>query len=220
MPDTKTTVTTVISDMLPDKEPQEYYLNDREPEKGTFPGSDISRPYTSPELDDITLGRDISDENVSPKTKIQTTVTETVSYYEDNEPADIDRQPETKGDERSRFPGSSDTTHPYKAPDIEGISLVVDDDLKVPTEDKLRSTTTVRTVITEKAVSPEEDKVDDTKPEEEVKDVEGISLVVDAPKEEPSEDDRGPVIETTREPKGPGQRYIWRLRYFSSIQIS
>ena len=210
MPDTKTTVTTVISDMLPDKEPQD-------PERITFHGSDISRPYTSPELDDITLGRDISDEKVSPKAKIKTTVTETVSYYEDNEPAGIDGQPEAKDDERDRFPGSSDKTHPYEAPDVEGISLVVDDDLKVPTEDKLRSTTTVRTVITEKKVTPEEDNADDTKPEEDKDvgrfkgsdvshaykspDIEGISLVVDAPKEEPIEDDRGPVMVTTREPK-------------------
>ena len=191
--------------MLPDKEP-EYHAKDQEPDRGTFPGSDISRPYTSPELDDIALGKDIPDENVSTKTTVKTTITETVSYYdEDKEPEDIDRQPEAKGEEKGRFPGSSDTTHPYKAPDIEGISLVVDD---VPTEDKLRSATTVTKVITEKVVTPEEDKVDDTKPEE-VKDVgrfkgsdvshpykspdiEGISLVLDAPKEEPIDDERDP----------------------------
>ena len=193
--------------MLPDKEP-EYHVKDQEPDRGTFPGSDISRPYTSPELDDIAFGKDIPDENVSTKTTVKTTKTETVSYFdEDKEPEDIDRQLETKGEE-GRFPGSSDTTHPYKAPDIEGISLVVDDDQKVPTEDKLRSTTTVTKVITEKVVTPEEDKVDDTKPEE-VKDVgrfkgsdvshpykspdiEGISLVLDAPKEEPIDDERDP----------------------------
>ena len=193
--------------MLPDKEP-EYHVKDQEPDRGTFPGSDISRPYTSPELDDIALGKDIPDENVSTKTTVKTTITETVSYYdEDKEPEDIDRQLETKGKE-GRLPGGSDTTHPYKAPDIEGISLVVDDDQKVPTEDKLRSTTTVTKVITEKVVTPEEDKVDDTKPEE-VKDVgrfkgsdvshpykspdiEGISLVLDAPKEEPIDDERDP----------------------------
>ena len=191
--------------MLPDKEP-EYHAKDQEPDRGTFPGSDISRPYTSPELDDITLGKDIPDENVSAKTTVKTTITETVSYYdEDKEPEDIDRQPETKDEEKGRFRGSSDTTLPYKAPDIEGISLVVDDDQKVPAEDKLRSTTVTK-VITEKVVTPEE--VDDTKPEEEVKDVgrfkgsvvshpykspsiEGISLVADAPKEETIDDERG-----------------------------
>ena len=188
--------------MLPDKEP-EYHAKDQEPDRFTFPGSDISRPYTCPELDDITLGKDIDlpDENVSAKTTVKTTITETVSYY------DEDKEPETKDEEKGRFRGSSDTTLPYKAPDIEGISLVVDDKQKVPTEDKLRSTT-VTQVITEKVVTPEEDEVDDTKPEEEVKDVgrfkgsdvshpykspsiEGISLVVDAPKEETIDVERG-----------------------------
>ena len=102
-------------------------------------------PYKSPEFEDISLVTDVpEDDKVEPKTTVTTTVTETILPREE---------------EKGRFHGS-EISHPYKFPDIEGISMYTE-----PAEDVQPKGTV--TVITETVTVEEPNKdTDDIKPKE------------------------------------------------------
>ena len=179
----KTTVT-VITDSVPSKQDEDEETKEEKEGKDTFHGSDISHPYKSPEIEDISLVKDVPKEErkePTPKTPTDTRPVETLR-------------------EREIFKGS-DISHPYKSPDIEGISLIQEIPKEEPSEGKVITKTTVTTVVTDSVpVKQEEDK----EPEEEKEardrfhgsdishpykspEIEDISLVKDVPKDERKE---------------------------------
>ena len=187
----KRTVTTVVTDTItepahPDKVVDDTKPEGRKAESGRFPGSDISRPYKSPEIDGISLATDLPKEESYDK--LRSTVTKTVTIT-------------PKEEEKSRFPGS-DISHPYKSPELEAISLATDLPEDVP-EENLRSTKTITTVVTETTLPKDEEEEEDRFRGSDISrpykspDIEGISLVTDLPKEEPEDKLRSETTVTT-----------------------
>ena len=179
-----TTVTTVVTDSVPSKQDDDKQPEEEKEARDRFRGSDISHPYKSPEIEGISLVIDL------PKNERQEATPETP---EDTRPTEPLR-------DRDTFKGS-DISHPYKSPDIEGISLVQEIPKEESSEGKVISTTTVTTVVTDSVPSKQDD---DKQPEEEKEardrfrgsdishpykspEIEGISLVIDLPKDERQE---------------------------------
>ena len=173
---TVTVITETVTVEEPNKEVDDVKPKDKKEERGTFKGSDTSRPYKTPEFEGISLATDVrEDDNVKPKTTVTKTVTETISPREE---------------EKGRFQGA-DISKPYKSPDIEGISLIADVPKEEP-EDKLRSETTITRTVTEAFIPEEEDegrfRGSDVSRPYKSPEMEGISLVSDISKtEEPDE---------------------------------
>ena len=139
---TVTVITEMVTVEEPNKEVDDIKPKEKNEGLGRFKGSDISRPYKTPEIQDISLTTDMPEDKVKPKATVTTTVTETISPKEEG---------------KGRFQGS-DMSHPYKSPDIKGISLPTDVPKEEPTEDKLRSETTITTTVTEAFLSEDEDE--------------------------------------------------------------
>ena len=142
---TKTTVTTVITETLPsDEDKFEPSVGYREDEKGRFQGSDVSRPYKSPDIEGISLTMDTREDKERPQTTVTTIVTE----------EEEKSKPKRQQEDIDRFQGSG-TSHPHKPPEIEGISLAINLPKEEPYQDKLRSKTTVTTKVIE--IAPKEE---------------------------------------------------------------